>query len=223
MSISDVIKTKFIEEFTAISAGGMAVSLLLSFLLGVFIVVIYRLTYSGVTFSKSFALSLVMLAMVTSLAILTVSSNVVLSLGMVGALSIVRFRTAIKDPMDTVFMFWAIVAGIMTGAGYVTVAILAVLGLGLLFLLLNMLSGKYKKNAYVAVIRYAPDAEAEVQSQLHAIGEYKIRSLNNREGELELVAEMTLTEQLLSRVSRIREREGVYEVNLISYNGGTLL
>ena len=189
MSISDVIRTKFIEEFTAISAGGMAVSLLLSFLLGVFIVAIYRLTYSGVTFSKSFAMSLVMLAMVTSLAILTVSSNVVLSLGMVGALSIVRFRTAIKDPMDTVFMFWAIVAGIMTGAGYVTVAILAALGLGLLFLLLNMFSGKYKKNAYVAVLRYAPDAEAEVQSQLHAIGKYKIRSLNNREGELELVVE----------------------------------
>ena len=174
-------------------------------------------------FSWNFALSLILLSLVTSLVILAVSSNVVLSLGMVGALSIVRFRTAVKDVMDTVFMFWAIVAGIMTGAGYVTVAILAVLGLGLLFLLLNMLSGKYKKNAYVAVIRYAPDAEAEVQSQLHAIGEYKIRSLNNREGELELVAEMTLTEQLLSRVSRIRESEGVYEVNLISYNGGTLL
>jgi len=86
-----------------------------------------------------------------------------------------------------------------------------------------MFSGKYKKNAYVAVIRYAPDAEAEVQSQLHAIGRYKIRSLNNREGELELVAEMTLTEALLGRVSRIRETEGVYEVNLVSYNGGTLL
>ena len=133
MSISDLIRNKFTEEFTAISVGSLVTTLLLSFLLGLFVLVVYRLTYTGVSFSKSFALSLVMLSMVTALAILTVRSNVVLSLGMVGALSIVRFRTAIKDPMDTVFMFWSIVAGIITGAGYVTVAILATLLLGVLF------------------------------------------------------------------------------------------
>ena len=106
MSISDLIKNKFVEEFTAISVGTLLTTLLLSFVLGLFVLVIYRVTFGGVSFSKSFALSLVMLSMVTALAILTVRSNVVLSLGMVGALSIVRFRTAIKDPMDTVFMFW---------------------------------------------------------------------------------------------------------------------
>ena len=94
MSISDLIKNKFVEEFTAISVGTLLTTLLLSFALGLFVLVIYRVTYGGVSFSKSFALSLVMLSMVTSLAILTVRSNVVLSLGMVGALSIVRFRTA---------------------------------------------------------------------------------------------------------------------------------
>ena len=130
MSISDLIKNKFVEEFTAISVGTLLTTLLLSFALGLFVLVIYRVTYGGVSFSKSFALSLVILSMVTSLAILTVRSNVVLSLGMVGALSIVRFRTAIKDPMDTVFMFWSIVIGIITGAGYITVAILAALLLG---------------------------------------------------------------------------------------------
>ena len=118
MSISDLIKNKFVEEFTAISVGTLLTTLLLSFVLGLFVLVIYRVTFGGVSFSKSFALSLVMLSMVTSLAILTVRSNVVLSLGMVGALSIVRFRTAIKDPMDTVFMFWSIVIGIITGAGF---------------------------------------------------------------------------------------------------------
>ena len=132
MSISDLIKNKFVEEFTAISVGTLLTTLLLSFALGLFVLVIYRVTFGGVSFSKSFALSLVMLSMVTSLAILTVRSNVVLSLGMVGALSIVRFRTAIKDPMDTVFMFWSIVIGIITGAGYITVAILAALLLGAL-------------------------------------------------------------------------------------------
>lgn len=130
MSISDLIKNKFVEEFTAISVGTLLTTLLLSFVLGLFVLVIYRVTFGGVSFSKSFALSLVMLSMVTALAILTVRSNVVLSLGMVGALSIVRFRTAIKDPMDTVFMFWSIVIGIITGAGYITVAILAALLLG---------------------------------------------------------------------------------------------
>ena len=142
MSISDVIRNKFTEEFTAISVGSLVTTLLLSFLLGLFVLVVYRLTYSGVSFSKSFALSLVMLSMVTSLAILTVRSNVVLSLGMVGALSIVRFRTAIKDPMDTVFMFWSIVAGIITGAGYVTVAILATLLLGVFFMVIHLVTGR---------------------------------------------------------------------------------
>ena len=115
--MTDIIKANFIEEVTAISVGDLVTTLLLSFVLGVFVVVVYRLTYGGVSFSRSFSLSLVMLSMVTSLAILTVRANLMLSLGMVGALSIVRFRTAIKDPVDTMFMFWSIVIGIITGAG----------------------------------------------------------------------------------------------------------
>ncbi len=223
MSISDIIKTKFIEEFTAISAGDMVSALLLAFLLGVFILVIYRLTYSGVCFSKTFALSLVMLAMVTCLAILTVSSNVVLSLGMVGALSIVRFRTAVKDPADTVFMFWSIVAGIMTGAGYITVAVLATLLLGVLFMLLHLFSGKYKSRAYVAVIRCGEEAEGAVLSALKGLGKYKIRSMNTRGDALEIVAELNLPESKLSKLTRLRKLEDVDEVNVISYNGGTML
>jgi len=223
MSISDIIKTKFIEEFTAISAGDMVSALLLAFLLGVFILVIYRLTYSGVCFSLRFALSLVMLCMVTCLAILTVSSNVVLSLGMVGALSIVRFRTAVKDPADTIFMFWAIVAGIMTGAGYITVAVLATLLLGALFMLLNLFSGRYKSHAYVAVIRCGEEAEGAVMSALKALGKYKLRSVNTRGDALEIVAELNLPENKLSKLTRLRKLENVHEVNVISYNGGTML
>lgn len=127
------LQSLFLEEFTAISVGELLTAVLLSFFLGLFIVAVYRVTYSGVLFQKSFALGLVLLCMVTSLVILTISSNVVLSLGMVGALSIVRFRTAVKEPMDTIFMFWAIVAGIITGAGYVPVAIIATLLIGVLF------------------------------------------------------------------------------------------
>ena len=131
MSISDLIKNKFVEEFTAISVGTLLTTLLLSFALGLFVLVIYRVTYGGVSFSKSFALSLVMLSMVTALAILTVRSNVVLSLGMVGALSIVRFRAAIKEPIEIVYLFWSIASGIVVGAGLLPLALIgsAIIGL----------------------------------------------------------------------------------------------
>ena len=221
MSISDLIKNKFVEEFTAISVGTLLTTLLLSFALGLFVLVIYRVTYGGVSFSKSFALSLVMLSMVTALAILTVRSNVVLSLGMVGALSIVRFRTAIKDPMDTVFMFWSIVIGIITGAGYITVAILAALLLGALFLALDLLSGKLHTNSYLVVMRYTP--EGAVRSNLGTLGKYKLKSRTMNLAETELVVEAKLSQKQMDSLEALLDNEGVSDVNIVSYNGSTLL
>ena len=221
MSISDLIKNKFVEEFTAISVGTLLTTLLLSFALGLFVLVIYRVTYGGVSFSKSFALSLVMLSMVTALAILTVRSNVVLSLGMVGALSIVRFRTAIKDPMDTVFMFWSIVIGIITGAGYITVAILALLGA--LFLALNLLSGKLHTNSYLVVMRYTPEGESAVRSKLGTLGKYKLKSRTMNLAETELVVEAKLSQKQMDSLEALLDNEGVSDVNIVSYNGSTLL
>ena len=223
MSISDLIRNKFTEEFTAISVGSLVTTLALSFLLGLFVLVVYRLTYSGVSFSKSFALSLVMLSMVTSLAILTVRSNVVLSLGMVGALSIVRFRTAIKDPMDTVFMFWSIVAGIITGAGYVTVAILATLLLGVLFMVIHLVTGRMNGNAYLVVIRYTGEAESAVRSRLNSLGKYKLKSRSENLEETEIVAEAKLTQKNMDALAALLDVEGVSDVNIISYNGSTML
>ena len=223
MSISDLIKNKFVEEFTAISVGTLLTTLLLSFALGLFVLVIYRVTYGGVSFSKSFALSLVMLSMVTALAILTVRSNVVLSLGMVGALSIVRFRTAIKDPMDTVFMFWSIVIGIITGAGYITVAILAALLLGTLFLALNLLSGKLHTNSYLVVMRYTPEGESAVRSKLGTLGKYKLKSRTMNLAETELVVEAKLSQKQMDSLEALLDNEGVSDVNIVSYNGSTVL
>ena len=223
MSISDVIRNKFVEEFTAISVGTLVTTMLLSFLLGLFVLIVYRLTYSGPSFSKSFALSLVMLSMVTALAILTVRSNVVLSLGMVGALSIVRFRTAIKDPMDTVFMFWSIVAGIITGAGYVTVAILATLLLGVLFMVINLLTGHLNGSAYLVVIRYADRAGGAVKNKLAGLGKYKLKSRSMKEDETELVIEAKLSKKNMDSLAALLDAEGVSDVNIISYNGTTLL
>ncbi len=223
MSISDLIKNKFTEEFTAISVGSLVTTLLLSFLMGLFILIVYRLTFTGVSFSRSFALSLVMLAMVTSLAILTVRSNVVLSLGMVGALSIVRFRTAIKDPMDTVFMFWSIVAGIITGAGYVTVAVLATLLLGVLFMLIQLLTGRLHSNDYLVVVRYTDEAENKVRARINSLGRYKLKSRSVNLEETEMVVESRLSQKQMDALEALLDVEGVSDVNIISYNGSTLL
>ncbi len=223
MSISDVIRNKFIEEFTAISVSSLVTTMALSFLLGLFVMVVYRLTYSGPSFSKSFALSLVMLSMVTALAILTVRSNVVLSLGMVGALSIVRFRTAIKDPMDTVFMFWSIVAGIITGAGYVTVAILATLLLGVLFMVVNIVTGHLNGSAYLVVVRYTDEADAAVRAKLNSLGKYKLKSRSMNAAETEVVVEAKLSKKQMDSLAALLDEEGVSDVNIISYNGTTLL
>ncbi len=135
MSFLDIIKKSVVEEFTGtLSTGDLFFSLLTAFVAALLISFIYKKTYTGVSYTKSFVLSIVLLAMVTSLVIRTINSNLALSLGMVGALSIVRFRTAVKDPVDTIFMFWAITAGIMSGAGIYLTTIIATLILGILYM-----------------------------------------------------------------------------------------
>lgn len=217
------IQSLFLEEFSAISVGELLTAVLLSFFLGLFIVAVYRVTYTGVLFQKSFALGLVLLSMVTSLVILTISSNVVLSLGMVGALSIVRFRTAVKEPMDTIFMFWAIVAGIITGAGYVPVAIIATLLIGILFLGLSFAGVRFHSSAYLAVVRYNAASDETVNSALRLLPKYKLRSKNMMGDAFEMVLELKLTEAQRKQVEALRSVEGVQEVNILSYNGGTTL
>ena len=126
MGFLDLIKKGVVEEFTGtISTGDLFLSLIIAFVCAIFITYIYKKTYTGVSYTKSFVLSIILLSMVTSLVIRTINSNLALSLGMVGALSIVRFRTAVKDPVDTIFMFWAIAVGIMSGAGLYLITIIA--------------------------------------------------------------------------------------------------
>ena len=156
VSFADTIKDSVLEQFSGgATVGQMLSSLGVAFLMGFFILLIYKATFRGVLFSKGFAFSLILLSMVTALVIRTISSNLALSLGMVGALSIVRFRTAIKDPVDTVFMFWAITAGIMSGAGLYLIGGIACLALGALYFLVTLI---YRKGQmpYLLVIRYDP-------------------------------------------------------------------
>ena len=158
INFTDILKGKFLEEFSAISINQMLVAITLSLVLSLFIVLIYRLTYTGVSFSLSFAGCLVMISMVTATVILVITSNIVLSLGMVGALSIVRFRTAVKEASDTAFLFWAIATGIICGAGYVTISILATLLIGLLFVAVCYLGKGYRSGSFMVVARYEADS-----------------------------------------------------------------
>ena len=123
MSFNDVFKSNFIDNVTSVSILDMAIALVLAFGLGMFIFLVYKKTYSGVMYSASFGTTLVALTMITTVVILAVTSNVVLSLGMVGALSIVRFRTAIKEPLDIAFLFWSIAVGIVLAAGMIPLAV----------------------------------------------------------------------------------------------------
>ena len=219
MSISDVIRNKFVEEFTAISVGSLLTTMLLSFLLGLFVLVVYRLTYAGPSFSKSFALSLVMLSMVTALAILTVRSNVVLSLGMVGALSIVRFRTAIKEPMDIAFLFWAIAAGIVLAAGLIPLAVFGSVVIGLI--LLVFANRKESANPYIVVLSCEDHAAERSASEFLAQKTKKcsVKSKTARQGSVELNLEIRLRDDDTDFVNELAALPGVESAVLVSFSG----
>ena len=221
INIIDVIQGKFIQEFSAISMGEILVSITLAFLLSLFIVFIYRITYAGVNFSSAFAGYLMMLSMVTTLVILVISSNVVLSLGMVGALSIVRFRTAVKEATDTAFLFWAIATGIICGAGYVTVSILATLLLGLLFVGAHMLGKQQKFGSYMIVARY--DADSDLEDKIMALPGFQMKNKHLTPEYTELVGEVRLKDNNPRSINALRNVEGVHEISLmVSTSGSTL-
>ena len=213
----------FAQQMTSLTPMKMLLALLMGFIVGLIIALVYRKAFRGVLFSPSFANTLIMLCMITTPVVMCIKSNIALSMGMVGALSIVRFRTAIKDPMDTVFMFWSIVIGIITGAGYITVAILAALLLGALFLALNLLSGKLHTNSYLVVMRYTPEGESAVRSKLGTLGKYKLKSRTMNLAETELVVEAKLSQKQMDSLEALLDNEGVSDVNIVSYNGSTLL
>ncbi len=221
LNFSDIIKGKFLEEFAAISATDAIVAIALSFVLSLFIIFIYRVTYAGVSYSRNFANCLLMLSMVTTVVILVISSNVVLSLGMVGALSIVRFRTAVKEPTDTSFLFWAIATGIICGAGYVTISILATLLLGLLFVAVHAFSRGQKSGSYMVVVRYTKDSQ--VEDRLNKFPGYRMKNKTLTGDHAELVAEVRLSAGNLGHVEALREEPGVQEITVMHSVSGSVL
>lgn len=222
MSVVDTIKKSVLENFTGtISVTDMLISLIVAFLIGLFIIYVYRKTYTGVVYSKAFSLCILMLAMVTAMIIRTISSNISLSLGMVGALSIVRFRTAVKEPVDTGFMFWGISAGIMAGAGLYIIAIIASLILGVLYFV-TYLMGFRVANRYLLVLKYEADAHNEVMKKLKALKKFKVRSKSIFNDKVELSLEVDVKESKNGSISTtivddFSGVDGVINASLIAY------
>ncbi|MBP6137031.1 MAG: DUF4956 domain-containing protein [Clostridiaceae bacterium] len=219
MSFKDIFKSKFLENVTSISILDMALAMVLSFFVGLFIFWIYKLTYRGVMYSSSFGVTLIGLTMISTLVILAVTSNVVLSLGMVGALSIVRFRSAIKEPLDIAFLFWSIAVGIVIAAGMLPLAVLGSLLIGLILVI--FVSWKSHDNPFILVLRCeSEDAEVAAQTVLEAnIRKLVLKSKSVRNGEIELHYEVRLKDSETSFLSSVADTEGVQDVVLVSYKG----
>lgn len=224
MSVVDTIKKSVLDNFTGtISAWDMLLSLVIAFAIGMFIIYVYRKTYTGVVYSKAFSLCILMLSMVTAMIIRTISSNISLSLGMVGALSIVRFRTAVKEPVDTGFMFWGISAGIMTGAGLYVPALVASLGIGVLYFVSYLLGFKVS-NRYLLVLKYKTKAHEDVMRKLKNIKKFKVRSKSIFGDSIELSLEVDLKEKSkkaksldTSMVDQFNDIDGIINASLIAY------
>lgn len=219
LSAIDIIKNSVLSQFTGVlNPVNVLITLLIAFALGLFILFIYRKTFAGVLYSRSFGLSLVMITMITSLIILPISSNIVLSLGMVGALSIVRFRTAVKDPMDTMFLFWGIASGLCAGANYWGVSIIGSIIIGLVIVLLTVI--KFKQALpYLFVIHFHEDAYPNIRKLLPTLPQYRLKSKTVRGGSVELTLELRLHDADDAFVDKFLDIDGVHDASLLSYQG----
>ncbi len=219
MSFQDIFKSGFLENITSVSLPDMAIALILAFGLGLFIFLIYKKTFAGVMYSSSFGVTLVALTMISTLVILAVTSNVVLSLGMVGALSIVRFRTAIKEPLDIAFLFWAIAVGIVLAAGMIPLAVFGSVLIGIV--LLVFANRKSHTNPYIVVLRCADQASeaAAMEFLKKQVSRCVVKSKTVQKGLIELNAEIRMKEDNTDFVNLLSEMDGVSSAVLVSYNG----
>ena len=219
MTFNDIFKSGFLENVTAVSFFDMVLALALAFGLGMFIYLVYKKTYQGVMYSSSFGVTLIALTMITTLVILAVTSNVVLSLGMVGALSIVRFRTAIKEPLDIAFLFWSIAVGIVLAAGMIPLAVIGSVIIGVI--LLVFVNRKSHCNPYIVVIQCdGHDSETAAKEYLDSMTQRcVVKSKSAQKGSLELTVEVRLKSDNTDFINVLSEMPGVGSAVLVSYNG----
>ena len=218
-TFSDIFKSNYLENVTAVSLFDMVLALFLAFCLGTFIFFIYKKTYQGVMYSSGFGVTLIALTMITTLVILAVTSNVVLSLGMVGALSIVRFRTAIKEPLDIAYLFWAIAAGIVLAAGMIPLAVFGSVFIGIVLVIYA--NRKTFTRPYMAVISCTdPASERTAEEVLKKAAERSVlKSKIVRKGAVELTYELRLKSDNTQFINAISDLPDITSAVLVTYNG----
>ena len=219
MSFNDIFKSSFLESVSEFSILDTVIGLGIALAIGLFIFLTYKKTLTGVMYSSGFALTLVGLSLVTTLVIMAVTSNVVLSLGMVGALSIVRFRTAIKEPIEIVFLFWALAVGIVIGAGMIPLAVIGSVIIGIILLLFA--NRKIRSNPYILVMRCKNEsAEKAALTILDADTEhYIVKSKTITTDGIELTMELRTKNATTVFVNRIAAQPDILNATLVSYNG----
>jgi len=219
MNFNDIFKSSFLENVTSISILDMVIALALAFCIGLFIFLVYKKTYNGVMYSAGFGVTLVAMTMITTLVILAVTSNVVLSLGMVGALSIVRFRTAIKEPLDIAFLFWSIAAGIVLAAGMIPLAVFGSVVIGIM--LLVFVNKKSYSHPYILVLQCDGQESEEKAKKLteQKAKRVVVKSKSVQKGLVELNLEVRLKDDNTDFVNELAELPGVGNAVLVSYNG----
>jgi len=219
LTFRDILKKSFLEQFTyhtePLSVYRVLYTLLFTFLVGLFIFFVYKKTFNGVLYNRTFNISLILTSMVTALIIMPITSNITLSLGMVGALSIVRFRTAIKDPIDTAFLFWAIAVGIGAGAGFFPVVIAGSLVIGLILFVMNLFKFR-PSDPYILVIYHDAEASEAVKEKLPR---HRLRSETVTRQGVELTVEVRVKNNNVSFLNDILAIEGVQDAALVSFNG----
>lgn len=219
MNFNDIFKSSFLENVTSVSILDMVIALALAFCLGLFIFMVYKKTFSGVMYSSNFGVTLIALTMITTLVILAVTSNVVLSLGMVGALSIVRFRTAIKEPLDIAFLFWSIAVGIVLAAGMIPLAVFGSVVIGIV--LLVFVNKKSYSHPYILVLQcenYASEQQAKGLVAQY-VNRMVVKSKSVQRNLVELNLEVRLKDDNTDFVNTLSTMKGVQSAVLVSYNG----
>ncbi len=220
-NFTDIFKSDFLNStnLNTFSMVDTLIALGLSFILGLFIYLIYKKTYKGVMYSAAFGVSLLSITMITTLVILAVTANIVLSLGMVGALSIVRFRTAIKEPTDIAFLYWSFAAGIVLGAGLIPLAIIGSVVIGVvIFIFANIKS--VGAVPYILVVNCTYQAEPYVNKIIKdSTFKNLLKSKTVTRKGLELTYEVRVKDKEAYAVNKLMSLEGVGNAVLVSYNG----
>ncbi len=219
ITFKDIFKSSFLENVTSISVLDMVLALSLAFAIGLFIFFVYKKTFKGIMYSSSFGVTLVALTMITTLVILAVTSNVVLSLGMVGALSIVRFRSAIKDPLDLVFLFWSVGAGIVLGACMYPLAVIGSLIVGVILFI--FVRAKVSDSDYILVVECKDEAAEKRAEELIKtdVKKYSVKSKTVARGYIEVSYEVRLSGSDTEFVNKVSSADGIDKAVLVSYNG----